>query len=68
MQKLFNRVFKNRLRHRRLLPQQTLDIRGGAPSMSAENIAAGLKAGIESLVKDLNGISQDYSCSPGTIH
>lgn len=54
--------------HVPFLPEQTLNIKGGAPSMSAENIAAGLKAGIESLVKDLNGISQDCSGAAGTTH
>lgn len=54
--------------HVPFLPQQTLNIKGGAPSMSAEDIAAGLKAGVESLVKDLKGIPQDAGEAAGATH
>ena len=42
--------------HVPFLPQQTVNIKGGAPSMSAEDIAAGLKAAVETFIKDLKGL------------
>lgn len=54
--------------HVPFLPQQTVNIKGGAPSMSAEDIAAGLKAAVETFIKDLKSLPLEEGETAGITH
>ena len=54
--------------HVPFLPQQTVNIKGGAPSMSAEDIAAGLKAAVETFIKDLKSLPLEEDGTAGITH
>ena len=54
--------------HVPFLPEQTVSIKGGAPSMSAETIAKSLEIAVSVVVDNLNGNGESVSEAMGETH